>query len=148
MRSNREWLYLCQALGLPDLADDLRYSSLDGRLTNHDELDVLIGKWTSKRTPHQVMSILQNAGVPAGAVQDGAQIFGDPQLRDRGFITTVEHPDTGPIEYPGSYVRLSEIQSRMSWHENMGADNQYVFGKLLDMQDHEIKELEEAGILT
>ena len=148
VRSNKEWLYLCQALGLPDLADNLRYSSLDGRLTNHDELDVLIGKWTSKRTPHQVMSILQNAGVPAGAVQDGAQIFGDPQLRDRGFITTVEHPDTGPIEYPGSYVRLSEIQSRLSWHQNMGADNQYVFRKLLDMQDHEIKELEKAGILT
>ena len=52
------------------------------------------------------MELLQRAGVPASAVQDGKDLFADAHLRARGFMNTVDHPSTGAIEYPDVPLRL------------------------------------------
>ncbi|MFB3092657.1 MAG: CoA transferase, partial [Dehalococcoidia bacterium] len=121
---------------------------VEGRLAHRDELDQRVEEWTRYYSPHQVMDALQRAGVPAGIVQDGGSLFRDPHLRERGFITTVDHPDTGPIEYPGTPVRMWETPGRLEWWHNMGQDNAYVFGTLLKMSPEEISTLQGSGVLS
>jgi formyl-CoA transferase len=124
------------------------FSTMEQRLSHQDELDQRIEEWTRDHTPHQVMLILQKEGVPAGAVQHGETLFQDPHLRARGFLTLVDDPDTGPVEYPGTFVRLSETPGRVERCHALGEDNLAVIGTLLNMSAAEIKGLEESGVLA
>ena len=145
VRNEDEWQALCGALGSPRWAQEDGFSTMGGRLANQDELDRHIEDWTRDHTPQQVMYLLQKAGVPAGAVLDGERLFQDVHLRERGYITLVDDPDTGPVEYPGIFVRLSETPGRVDRCHLLGEDNQYVFGQLLEMPGEEITRLEREG---
>ncbi len=148
VRDEGEWQALCRALGSPAWSSDQRFATMDGRLENRDELAGHIREWTRDHTPHQAMRILQGAGVPAGAVQNGEQLFHDPHLRERGFIVGVQESDVGVVEYPGLFVRLSDTSGRIGRCHGLGEDNAHVFGTLLGMPDEEIRRLEESGILA
>ena len=64
-----------------------------------------LAEWAEARTPYQAAHLLQRAGVPAAPVQDASDLARDPQLRARGFIVEIDHPDLGRIEYPGAIER-------------------------------------------
>ena len=86
----------------------------------------------------------RSAEFPPRPVQDGAELFNDPHLRDRAFLTTIDHPLTGPIEYPNVPVRLWETPGRLDrWH-TMGQDNNYVLETLLAMTPEEISALQRS----
>ena len=63
---DRQWLALAELLG--DEAIGEQYAALDARLANHDELDALITRWTSTRSPGEAATALQAAGVAAHEV--------------------------------------------------------------------------------
>ena len=73
----------------------------------------MIEAWTEKRPKHEVMAILAGAGVPCGAVLDSAEVLSDPHLRQRGFVTDLEHPRRGVYPMPGNPVRLSDSPTDM-----------------------------------
>ncbi len=145
--SDEEWEGLVEAMGSPSWARDARFATAEGRFGNAGRLDELIGEWTRERSANEVMEMLQRAGVPAAAVQDGSDLFSDPHLRARGFMRTVEHPSTGAIEYPDVPLRLWEAPGKLEWWHGMGEDNGYVFGEILGMSEVQIKALQEAGVL-
>ena len=69
--TDAHWRALARLIGDAALADDARFTTAAERWLQHDALDALITAWTSQRTPHQAMRLVQEAGVPAGAVQTG-----------------------------------------------------------------------------
>ncbi len=145
--NDEEWQGLVEAMGSPEWAGDSAYATVEGRFRNRDRLDVHIRKWTLERSVWEVMEALQRAGVPAAAVQDGKDLFADRHLRARGFMSTLEHPLTGAIEYPDVPLRLWETPGRLEWWHEMGEDNGYVLGQILGMSDSEIASLRDAGML-
>src|SRR5512139_282561 len=90
-----QWASLCGAMGRPDLIADPRFDSLQHRKENEAALDGLIEGWTAGRTPEEAMTALQAAGVPAGIVENSADLFEDPQLRARGLFWPMEHSEMG-----------------------------------------------------
>ena len=58
-----EWLALCEAMGRPELAEDPRFAGVLERLEHEQELDALIGEWTSSEPP----------GRPRGAAAGGGR---------------------------------------------------------------------------
>src|SRR5207248_2058482 len=56
---------LCQAMGRPELADDVRYATHAARGANQAELDGLIDAWTRTRDIAEVEALLIEHGVPA-----------------------------------------------------------------------------------
>ena len=147
-RDEAEWQGLCQVLGFPSWAEDTRFSTLAQRLLHQDELDKGIEEWTRHHTPSQVMHLLQKAGVPAGVVQNGEMLYQDRHLRARDYVLPVNDPDTGLIEYPGTFVRLSETPGRVGRCHALGEDNLMVFGGILSMSSEEIISLEQSGVLA
>ena len=145
--SDEEWQAMVEAMGSPAWGRDPDFATAEGRLRNCDRLDEGIGEWTRRQTSGRVMELLQRAGVPATAVQDGADLFADPHLRARSFLHVVDHPLTGAIEYPEVPMRLWETPGRLEWWRTMGQDNGYVFGEILGMSEAEIAALQEAGVL-
>ena len=145
--NDEEWRALVEAMGSPTWGRNLEFATMEGRVRNRARLDELVGKWTVSRSPEEVMEVLQRAGTPAAAVQDGADLFADPHLRARGFVNSIDHPSTGAIEYPEAPVRLWDTPGRLEWWRTMGQDNGYVFGQILGMSESEITSLQESGVL-
>ncbi len=149
LTADEEWERFCAVLGQPTWAKDQRFATNAGRLEHQDELDRQIGDWTAGYTPHQVMWLLQRADVPAAAVQTGEDLFYDPHLRSREFITQVEHGEVGLVTHAGVVVREEgrprEVGRRAPL---LGEHNEYVFGDLLGLSTRTIQELVEAEVLA
>jgi crotonobetainyl-CoA:carnitine CoA-transferase CaiB-like acyl-CoA transferase len=130
-----EWNGFKAALGHPAWAEQLPFSSHPQRLQNKKALDDLISAWTRERTAERAMAVLQKEGVPAGLVQNSADLAYDPQLAARRFF-----PNTQAFS-------LSSFQARYRPAPARGQNNDYVYGQLLGMKPEEISALRNAGVI-
>lgn len=145
---DNQWSALCAAMGRAGLADDPRFDTLPHRKENEAALDAIIEEWTKDRSPEEVMQVLQAAGVPAGKVENAAEVFEDPQLRARGLFWPMEHPEIGTFTHLGSSMVLTETPARARTPSPcMGEHNEYVLTKILGKSDEEFVELLAAGAL-
>jgi crotonobetainyl-CoA:carnitine CoA-transferase CaiB-like acyl-CoA transferase len=140
------WPGFKRALGGPAWAETAKFAGAAGRQQNKDELDRLVAAWTRGNTAAEVMTRLQENGVPAGLVQDAADLDNDPQLRARGFF--IEGPWPGYSFVDASPVRLSESPADYRLPAPPpGRDNDYVYGRLLSLTPGEIAAFREAGAI-
>lgn len=144
-----EWEGLVNALGNPTWINDEKYSSYEKRKENQKELDAQIGAWSSEYTRYQAMRILQNNGVPAGAVLNGEDLYSNIHLRKRGHIVDIHEPPWGDLSHQG----LPAIPGMSEAHADglppwIGDHNNYVFGEILGMTDKDIKEGINSGAIN
>jgi benzylsuccinate CoA-transferase BbsF subunit len=143
-----QWAALCNAMGTPELATDPRFDTLPHRKENEAALDALVETWTKNHSPEKIMSTLQAVGVPAGVVENSADIFADPQLRARGLFWPMEHSEIGMFNHLGASLVLTETPAQASTPSPcMGEHNEYVLTKILGKTDEEFVELLAAGVL-
>jgi crotonobetainyl-CoA:carnitine CoA-transferase CaiB-like acyl-CoA transferase len=83
---------LCTVLEIADAADDPAFATNASRVRNRDALVRRIEERTRMRPSGHWLRQLQEAGVPAGPVNDLAQAFSDPQVLHRGMVVTLPHP--------------------------------------------------------
>src|SRR5207248_2999062 len=72
---------------------DLQRSTPDETAAARAELEAAVAAWSAERSNHSAATILQRAGVAAGAVQTDEDVVRDPQLRHRRFPVALPHPD-------------------------------------------------------
>lgn len=144
---NAEWARLCQVIGRSDLADDERFASEQARQSHLTEIRDVIEAWTSQRDKYSAMEELHEAGIPAGAVQNGAEMLADENLNARGYYQPVENTRAGrqtlrvaPYQLTGTPPVIREPAPLL------GEDTESVLREVLDMSDAEIAELAEIGV--
>jgi crotonobetainyl-CoA:carnitine CoA-transferase CaiB-like acyl-CoA transferase len=146
--TDAEWRALCEVMGRAELANDARFATLPARHRNQAELDGHIEAWTRERDHHEVMDILQQAGIAAGPVLTPSQILSDPHLEARGFFEVLERAEVGGHPYPGPAFKLSKTPGRLRRPAPLlGEHNDYVLGVLLGMSDAEMRELASDDVI-
>jgi crotonobetainyl-CoA:carnitine CoA-transferase CaiB-like acyl-CoA transferase len=135
-----EWRALCGVLDRAALADDPRFATMEARRENVEDIDALLGAWTQELSPEEVMLTLQAAGVAAGAVHNGRDMFEDPQMQARGHYHRLVHTEAGPARYDGLPFTLSDTPVEVRPAPMLGEHNEYVFGHLLGLSEDEISE--------
>ena len=156
----KEWKALCGVMGKPLWAEDPKFATLTSRMHNADELDKLIAKWTSNHDATEVMNMLQKAGVPAGVVAKGQDLYESPQLKARNFYH--ESPfytpnpanpgiqwEQGPrLAIAGSVpINFSDTPCRFSENKRIGQDNEYVYKKIMGLSEEEYNNLIKIGVI-
>ena len=148
VRDDADWRALCNAVEMPELAADPRFADPVTRHGNQDDLDAIISGWTGSRTKYDVMTTLQNAGVPAGPVLDARDMLADPHLRARNYFETARHRSEtglGNREYVSRGWRMSNSDVRIHKPAPMlGEDNGLILSDLLGLTEAQISQLEEA----
>src|SRR3546814_6765961 len=76
---------LCAILGVPEWADDPRFANNAARLANRAELVPLLAAKIAAWDAQPLSLALEAEGVPAGPINDLAQVFADPQVLARGM---------------------------------------------------------------
>lgn len=149
IRSHSEWRRFVTAIGSPSWATDEKFRTLFLRMRNHETLDANITEWTTAHHAEEAMATLQQAGIAAGVVANGADMCDrDPQLKERGFWPAVRLPDGTTTQIPGVPFKLSEappIAHRVA--PEVGDDNDYVLGELLGLSRADREALASAGAI-
>lgn len=139
------WARLCDVIGL----DDPSLGILAARKEREDEVEKILGAWTSTRTRRDVAETLQSRGIDAYEVLDWADVHDDPQLRHRRHFVTVEHPVLGEHLYEENGFRLSATPGGVSRPgPTLGQHNDHVLGDLLGLDRGEVSDLAAAGVLS
>ncbi|TCS60482.1 crotonobetainyl-CoA:carnitine CoA-transferase CaiB-like acyl-CoA transferase [Primorskyibacter sedentarius] len=76
---------LCDVLGLAELADDPAYLSNADRIQNRDELTRILGDATRRFEKLDLLAACEAKGIPAGPINDMAEVMADPQVQARGM---------------------------------------------------------------
>ncbi|MHA6623517.1 CaiB/BaiF CoA transferase family protein [Pseudonocardia sp. DLS-67] len=103
-----QWRALLAAMGRPDLGADERFATAASRWAHRGELAAEVARWTVGLDKHALMRRLTDAGVPAAAVLDTAELIGDPVLRRRGVFAPVPHPEQGEVFHVHWPIRMAD----------------------------------------
>jgi len=147
--SDDEWRALCNTMSRADLITNRKFSTLQARLRNVEELDRIVEEWTCEKMAEEVMHSLQSAGVPAGKVQDVADLLErDPQLKEWGYWIHVDHPETGKSKGEGwGFELLDSPQPRSRHAPLLGEHTDYVLQEILGMSEEEVNQLIIDGVI-
>jgi crotonobetainyl-CoA:carnitine CoA-transferase CaiB-like acyl-CoA transferase len=83
--NDRQFERLCEIIGRPELAQDQRFRTNPDRVVNRGALVPLLEEVLLTQDRRQLAEALEKAGVPAGPINDVAQVFADPQVAARGM---------------------------------------------------------------
>jgi crotonobetainyl-CoA:carnitine CoA-transferase CaiB-like acyl-CoA transferase len=143
-----EWQALCKVFDTPKLASDERFSDVTKRKRHTKELDKVIERETSKYPQDVIVSRLQNAGVPAGAVSDAKDLANDPHLTAREVFFELYHPTLGKTVSDRSPIRFKEsLCSDDKPSPLLGEDNRYVYLELMGLSEAEFAAYRRKGII-
>jgi len=143
-----EWQSLCGVIQRPDLAEDTRFAGSDGRMKHRDELDASISQWTIRFDDYEAMRLLQTAGVPSGPSLDISRVFNESQLREGGYLKTIQMRDGESRDLPGLPWRFDGGQEPILTEAPvLGQHNEYVYQELLGLTEQEATRLVEEQVI-
>lgn len=145
--TDAEWQAFCKAIGKPELFNDPNFVSLKMRKENETLLSGIIEEWTVQHDAKTVMSLLQEAGVAAGVVQNAKDLYNDIQLKERECLWVDRHKELGDFSHLGQPSRLSETPARLYQAAPcLGEHTEYVCRELLGMPDEEFVRFLQEGV--
>jgi crotonobetainyl-CoA:carnitine CoA-transferase CaiB-like acyl-CoA transferase len=103
------WDRVCLMIDRPDLISDPYFTAPENFSANpavKAEFDAILLEWLLPRTKQEIMLKAQSVGYFCGALNTMEDVFNDEHLRARDFFVEVDHPYTGPIEYPGPQFKM------------------------------------------
>jgi crotonobetainyl-CoA:carnitine CoA-transferase CaiB-like acyl-CoA transferase len=141
------WVALTRVIGRPELADEPGLAHVDGRYAQHDRLDDIISAWTRDREPVAAFHALQEAGVAAAPLFDDEQLFSDQNVVARGWIRPLDSTDVGRHLHIGhAFKGVPQRWDRGS--PSLGEDNEYVYRKLIGVDEDEYRRLQESKVIV
>jgi crotonobetainyl-CoA:carnitine CoA-transferase CaiB-like acyl-CoA transferase len=147
VRDDAEWSALAATAGHPGCATDRRFATAPDRHAHHDELDELVGAWTSQHDRRDVMARLQAAHVPAAMVQSSEDLLDDPHLQAHDFLRVILQPGWDPLFVEGDCYRADVLAPPPAEPAPRHGEHTRVIARgLLGLDDGEIDRLVAAGV--
>jgi len=97
----------CEVAGRTDIAQDARFVRNADRVRHRATLVPLLADMLKQRNKNDWLSALEAAKVPCGAINNLAEVFDDPHVKERGMPVEVDHPLAGPLPIVASPMKLS-----------------------------------------
>jgi crotonobetainyl-CoA:carnitine CoA-transferase CaiB-like acyl-CoA transferase len=108
---------LCEAIGVPELATERRFTTNPDRLERREELACLIQASLADKTVADVLARLADAGVPAAPVNDVGAVAEHEQTTALGLIQNTPKPTVAfPLSFDGERVSHRTPPPRLGEH--------------------------------
>jgi CoA:oxalate CoA-transferase len=138
---------LLTALDLTHLNDDPQLASNDLRMANRPKANALVMEKIRTKTKAYWIEKLNQAGVPAGTIQDLKEVFEDPQVRHQEMVIEIEHPGHGKVRMTGFPVKLNDSPCRARLPApGLGEQTEEVLAEL-GIGDCELQALRTRGVV-
>jgi crotonobetainyl-CoA:carnitine CoA-transferase CaiB-like acyl-CoA transferase len=148
VRNDANWRALSRCAGLTELSADPALATVSGRQHAAERIEAALTCWTRTRHAGQLEVELQALGVPAHAVLDTHEVATEPQLRWRGYLERIGHPQFGSTAIEASRFRLSAAPPTLATEAvHYGSGNQTVLRDVLGYPPERIAALQADGVL-
>jgi formyl-CoA transferase len=134
-------------IGRPDLADDPKLKTNDGRVLNVKKIDAAIEQWTEHLALENCLHALETAGVPSGRVFTAKDIAQDPHYAAREMLLPSKTATGLPIQVPGIVPKLSATPGKVNTPApTLGQDTREVLSELGYSEESQ-SALRHAGVI-
>ncbi|MBS1679117.1 MAG: CoA transferase [Actinobacteria bacterium] len=135
-------------IGHPELVEEEWFADHVGRLGHAAELDALISEWIGARTADEVLAAFADGDAAIAPIYSIADIVEDEHFKAREALVDVPHPQLGSLLMQNMIVRLSETPGEIRFPgAEKGAHNEEVFGRDLGLEQAELDDLTERGVI-
>jgi CoA:oxalate CoA-transferase len=125
-----QWKALADIVGAPELTTDPRFEAREARKRNRKALTPLLEAKLKARCTADWVSLLNNAGVPAGAIPTLEEALASPQIAHRETLQTIDAPGIGPLPLFSVTAKFEKTPGRVSSPPpRLGADTDAVLGE-------------------
>ena len=110
---------LCRILGLDDMIADAAYLTNSNRVTNRVAMTDRITAVTRGWSKADLLAACEREGVPAGPINDMAEVFSDPQVMARGMQIAPEGLAgvRSPMRFSAASLNLDRPAPRLGQHQ-------------------------------
>ena len=145
--SERLWERFCQGVGREDLKDDPEYATNGDRVRNRGKIVPLLQEFFLTRPSVDWVADLQAVSVPAGPINDLADVFSDPQVLHREMFQEMPHPTLGSIKQTGLPLKFSATPGSLDRHPPLlGEHNDEILAGL-GYSEGEIRQMAEGAVI-
>src|SRR4051812_19152944 len=138
----------CQVAGRPELASDPRFAKNQDRVRNRAVLVPLLEAVMKTRGKYEWLPALEAAKVPCGAINNLAEVFADPQVRERGMVHQWQHPLSGTVNLVASPLKLRGTPVRTDLPPPLlGQHTEQVLREVLGCSDDRIAALRAKEVI-
>ena len=140
----------CEFSGSPELAQDPRFKTNEGRVENREALHAVMEPILAGKSMADWLTGLESIGVPCGPVNTIEQVFEDPQVQHRGMRIDMPHPLAGDGTVPlvAHPVKYSETPAKYRHAPPvLGQHTDEILQEILSASDEEISNLREKGVI-
>lgn len=141
------WVDFCQMMGRPDLVTDPRFADQNARREYTEELNAIVGEWMAEQPKEDVYHAGQLKRMPMGYICDPADLLASEQYRIHEYFTVLDHPVTGPLQYPGMPMRWGDDRWDLRRAPLLGEHNREVFCGMLGYTSDELVLLRNTGTI-
>lgn len=111
VQSDRYWGRLCKAIGRPDLAENPKYQTQEGRSEHAAEIRQIFTNTFMSKTYEEWRPLL--ASIPYAARQTIKEAVNDPQAIASGCFVEYDHPTQGRIKQVANPVMMSKTPANV-----------------------------------
>ncbi|MDN5788463.1 CaiB/BaiF CoA-transferase family protein [Pseudorhodobacter sp.] len=110
---------LCDLLGLSAMGTAPEFATNADRIANRVAMTEALSRATRQRDKVDLLAACEAAGVPAGPINDLAEVFADPQVIARGLKITPEGLNgvRSPMTFSGAELALSRPAPKLGEHQ-------------------------------
>jgi len=142
------WKKFCKVAGLEAHVADPRFATNRERVRNYAALRPIVAEAFLTRTRDEWLTLLNDAGIPAGPVRDLHEVLTDEQLLARDMVHTLQHSVAGQVQVLGVPVKLSDTAGSVrTAPPALGEHTDQVLKGDLGVSAAKITELRAAGVL-
>ena len=102
-----QWYRMCELLERPDLGRGSRFELLTGRMPEADFIDGLVTRWTRDRAAAEAIEILEDRGIPAGAIRTLGEVLRNPHSAARRVAIEIPDHEGGSVLTAGPLAKMS-----------------------------------------
>jgi crotonobetainyl-CoA:carnitine CoA-transferase CaiB-like acyl-CoA transferase len=142
----QQWETLVEWMDSEGMAEDLKdekYKGEEFRQNHRDHIIEILQRWTKTHTRNELFESGQLMRFPWAPVYSPKEVSGNPQLKSRGFLVEVGHPEMGTfIQYPGAPYKFDgRSLGRRKRAPLIGEDNLEIYQRELGLSEEELKRL-------
>ena len=142
------WTSLVEGLGFPQLATDPNFATAKARRENFALVDAAVAEICKTRTRKELWEILGRFGLSSAPVLSVRECLENEHLKEREAFVEIDHPMAGKVKLLAPWVRFSETPSSIDSPAPLrGQHNKDVFGRILNLDESQIADLEQKGVI-
>lgn len=123
--NDRQFMSVCNAVDLPELAEDVLFSTMSARLANRSALIPLLEGRFRQRTTAAWLARLRDVGVPAGPINDIGEVLTNEHAVERQLVRHVRNSNddavplvANPVDFSATPVCYQKAPPLLGEHTN------------------------------